>query len=391
MTAGANLADGLLQVAVPLLAVGLTTAPAGVATVAVAGRLPWLLLVLHAGVLVDRIDRRHAMLAANTARVLLFGILTLLTATGHLSIWLLSAVAFGAGVAEVVNDTAAQSILPAVVDRARLTWANGRLQAAELACNLFAGPPLGGLLLATSVILAPAAATATYLTAVGLLASLPGTFRPPGGPVRSLRHDLAEGLRALWRQGLLRTLALCAAVQNLANAALVALLPLYATTAMGLSAGGYGLLIAAAGLSGIAASTLAAPLAARMRRGRLLAVCTLGAAVGFAAPSLTARPLLVGAGFVVSAGASVVWNVVAISWRQELVADRLLGRVNASFRLFSWGALSLGAATAGVVGELVGIRPVFAIGGLLTAATAAPIALTAARHSAGQRSTPRPP
>jgi hypothetical protein len=56
--------------------------------------------------------------------------------------------------------------------------------------------------------------------------------------------------------------------------------------------------------------------------------------------------------------------------------------VNASFRLFSWGALSLGAATAGAVGELVGIRPVFAIGGLLTAATAAPIALAAARHAA---------
>src|ERR671912_2426524 len=113
-----NLADGLVKVALPLVALGYTDSPALVAGLAVALTLPWLLFALPAGALADRLDRRRAMLAANTVRAALLAALALATVAGAGSIWVLYAVALGIGAAETIYDTSAQSILPQVVPRA---------------------------------------------------------------------------------------------------------------------------------------------------------------------------------------------------------------------------------------------------------------------------------
>ena len=68
-TVATNLADAVTKVALPLLAVRLTDQPALIAAVAVLLTLPWLVTALHVGVLVDRLDRRRLMVAAETARI----------------------------------------------------------------------------------------------------------------------------------------------------------------------------------------------------------------------------------------------------------------------------------------------------------------------------------
>src|SRR3954469_24135388 len=77
-----SLADGVLKVALPLLAVGYTRSPALIAGLAFAFTLPWLLFALPAGALVDRLDRRRAMLGANLVRGGLLAAVTLLTLVG---------------------------------------------------------------------------------------------------------------------------------------------------------------------------------------------------------------------------------------------------------------------------------------------------------------------
>jgi MFS family permease len=152
-----NLADGILKVALPLVAVTLTDSPTLVAGVAFAVLLPWLLFALPAGALADRVDRRAAMLVANAARASALAVLVATVLLGQESIWALYAVALFVATAEVVYDTCAQSILPQVVPREQLSRANGRLQAAELTANEFVGPPLGGVLVATGIAVAFAA------------------------------------------------------------------------------------------------------------------------------------------------------------------------------------------------------------------------------------------
>jgi MFS family permease len=129
-----NLADGVVKVSLPLVAVTLTDSPALVAGIVVAVTLPWLLFALPAGALTDRVDRRAAMLAANTARGSALVVLVATVLLGYGSIWTLYGVALFVATAETVYDTSAQSILPQVVARERLSRANGRLQAARAGC-----------------------------------------------------------------------------------------------------------------------------------------------------------------------------------------------------------------------------------------------------------------
>ena len=169
-----NLADGLVKIALPLVAVTLTDSPGLVAGITLAVTLPWLLFALPAGALADRVDRRRAMVAANLARAAAVAVLAVPLVLGLESstaaIWALYAMALLLGTAETVYDTSAQSILPQVVPRDRLPRANGRLIAAELTANEFVGPPLGGLLVAVGI-------AAAFLTPAALWALLPAAER----------------------------------------------------------------------------------------------------------------------------------------------------------------------------------------------------------------------
>src|SRR5919106_3863061 len=168
-SAASNLADGLFFIALPLLAVRLTASPILIGGLAIASRLPWLVFVLVAGALADRLDRRTMMRNVQLFRVAIVAVLTVLALMDALSLPVLYVAAFLLGVGETLFDTAAQSIMPSVVDKEKLATANGRLYAVELVMNRFVGPPLGGLMIALSVPLVLGSSIVGYaLAALGL-------------------------------------------------------------------------------------------------------------------------------------------------------------------------------------------------------------------------------
>lgn len=363
-----NLADGVIKVALPLVAVQLTRSPLLIAGLAVAVSLPWLLFALPAGALADRLDRRRTMLGANCARAALLAGLVLAVALGVDSIWVLYAVALGVGVAETLYDTSAQSILPQVVARDQLSHANGRLFAAELTTNQFIGPPLAGYLVVVGTVAAFATPAALWAVAVAVLLLVRGTFRIDRDRRSTLRADIVEGLRYLWRHRLLRTLAVMTGVSNLAGSATMAVLVLYAvgpTSAMGLSTQGFGLLLSTVAGGSLLGALVAERIERRLGRARALAAALLAASLLVGAPAATANPLLIGSAFFVGGVGIVVANVVMVSLRQRITPDRLLGRVNGGYRLVAWGTMPLGAAAGGLVAQFLGLRPMFAIMGVV--------------------------
>jgi MFS family permease len=363
-----NLADGVLKVALPLVAVTLTDSPALVAGLVFAVLLPWLLFALPAGALADRMDRRAAMLVANVARASALAVLVATVLLGQESIWALYAVALFVATAEVVYDTCAQSILPQVVPREQLSRANGRLQAAELTANEFVGPPLGGVLVATGIAVAFAASAGLWAVAVGVLLLVQGQFRVLREHRTTIRADVAEGLRFLWRHRLLRALAVMTGLFNLATNATFAVFVLYAVgpdSAMGLSEAGYGLLFATIAGGSLLGSLVADRVERRLGRARTLTLSIFGGALTVTAPALTADPLPIAAAFLAGGVTLALWNVVAVSLRQRITPDRILGRVNSGYRLVAWGSRPLGAAAGGLIGETLGLRAVFAGAGAL--------------------------
>ena len=126
----------------PLLAASLTRDPRLVAGLAVAQRLPWLLFSLVSGALVDRLDRRRLMVRVDAARCAAVGLLGVAVLADAVSLPLLYVVFFALGTAETLFDSAAISILPAVVAREQLPRANGRLLSAQMVANELVAPPL---------------------------------------------------------------------------------------------------------------------------------------------------------------------------------------------------------------------------------------------------------
>ena len=371
-----NLADGLVKIALPLVAVTVTDSPALVAGVALAVTLPWLLFALPVGALVDRVDRRAAMVTANVARAAAVAALAVAVVLGldssAAAIWALYLVALLLGTAEVVYDTSAQSILPQLVPRDRLPRANGRLIAAELTANEFVGPPLGGLLVAAGIAAAFATPAALWAAAVGALLLLRGGFAVPREKPTTLRADVAEGLRYLWRHRLLRALAAMTGLFNFATNATFAVFVLYAVgpdSAMGLTEAAFGVLFATIAAGSLVGAILADPIIRRLGRTRSLALGVLGGVAVVGTPAVTTNALVIAAAFLAGGVTNALWNVVAVSLRQRVTPDRILGRINSSYRLVAWGTRPLGAALGGLLGELLGVRAVFAVAAALMLAT----------------------
>jgi MFS family permease len=366
-----NLADGVFKIALPLVAIGFTRSPALIAGVALAFTMPWLLFALPAGAVADRLDRRRLMVGANTVRALLLAVLVLTVLLDAGSIWALYAVAFCAGTAETIYDTAAQSILPRLVPRDQLPRANARIYAAELTANEFAGPPLAGFLAAAGVVAALTVPAGLWAVAVVALLLVPGSFRIERREPATLRADIAEGLRFLWHNRLLRTFTVITGAFNFASSATFAILVLYAVgsaSAMGLTAQAYGWLLSTVAAGGLAGSLVAERVVRWLGRARTLLFTLLSAAILVGLPGVTRNPLLIGAAFFLGGGGLIIFNVVMTSLRQSITPDRLLGRVNSSHRLVGWGTKPLGAAAGGLLGQALGLRPVFITMGLLSLA-----------------------
>lgn len=366
-----NLADGVFKVALPLVAIQYTQSPTVIAGLAFAVSLPWLLFALPAGAFADRWDRRVAMLGANGVRTLLLAALAIAVWLDVGAVWALFVVAFGVGAAETVYDTCAQSFLPKVVAREQLSTANGRLYAAELIANQFIGPPLGGVLVVLGVGAAFVTPAALWLLAIGALLFIHGSFRIERAVRTTLRADIAEGLRFLWGNPVLRTLAVMTGVSNLTINGSFAVLVLYLVgpgSAGGLTDPAFGLLLTAGAVGGLLGSVIADRIERRLGRSRSLVLTIVAGAAMAGVPALTANPLVIGGVSFVGCLTIVLWNVITVSLRQRISPDRLLGRVNSCYRLVAWGSMPLGAVLAGVLANLFGLRAVFAVMGVATLA-----------------------
>jgi MFS family permease len=384
-TAVSNVGDGVREVALPLLAAATTRDPALVAGVAFANRLPWLLLSLVSGALVDRWDRRLVMGLADAVRAALMLTLAAMVLAGAASIPVLYAVAFLLGAAETLFDNAAHAVLPSVVTRDRLEHANGRLEAAMLIGNNFVGPALGGLIfvaLAAGPFLLDGV---SFALAAGLVILMRGKFKPQRSDkeiARSLRQDIGEGVRWLWNKTFLRTLTAMAAVINLTLHATYAIFVLFALEVLGLSEAAFGLLLVAEAIGSFLGASVASRVSGRLGTGATIVVAIGLASLTNLVIGMSSNAFLVGAMLVLLSVAGVVWNILTTSLRQSIVPDRLLGRVNSAHRFLAWGAIPIGALLGGVLGRTFGLRVPFLAAAVVLALIGFAAAVMFARQAA---------
>lgn len=349
-SAVSNLGDGIGMVALPWLATLLTQDPVLIAAVATAQRLPWTLFALPAGVWTDRSDRRLMMVRADLVRVVLMG-LTLgmvLSPVQEGGIWALVLIAFLFGTAEVIRDNAAQTVLPSIVPHDALERANGQMWSAEQVTGQFIGPPLAGLLIASSIAL-PFGADASFYAISAALVWLIALPARPGGAAARFWPALVEGLAWMRANPTVLRLAVMLGIINAVFTGGMTVLVLYAQEVLGMSSAGYGLLLTLGACGGVLGGLTAPRVAGRLgMRAALLVALVLFVAVHLML-GLFASPVVAGLALFTEALGGMLWNVVTVSYRQRLIPDALLGRVNSVYRFLGWGAMPLGAMGAGAL------------------------------------------
>lgn len=364
----ANLGDAMYWIALPLLALGLGASPAQVAAVTVLLTAAWPIFGLPAGLIADRLDRRTLVVAVNAGRTAVLGVLSVLMLTGTATIGAIYGAAFLLGVGETLVDSSLAALVPATVrDDGLLGRANARLEVAQTVTNQFVGPPLAGLLAAAGLAWVTGSGAALYLVTIPLLWAMRGRYRVGRPAVRErFVPAVTAGLRFLWHHRLLRSLTLITTAMNVFWSAWLATLVVYAVAPgpVGLNPAGYGLLLTAMAVGGVAGAALVEPLRRRLGDRRVLALDVVGTILLIGTPAITADPLAIGAAMLVGGAGSAVWRVICAVLRQRLTPADLLGRVSSASRAISWGVLPFGAALGGALAELWGIRAVFVVGGL---------------------------
>ena len=387
-----TLGDGVRQVAMPLLAARLTRDPRLVSLVTIAGSAPWLAFSLVAGALVDRWDRRRVMWIADAFRTVVVGAFTAAVATGHASIALIAAVSFLLGTAETLFDNASQSILPSIVGRDRLASANSRLYSGQIVGMQFVGPPVGGVLFAAAAFSPFAADGTSFLLASLLVLSIRGAYREVRddalGP-RRLRSEISEGVRWLAHHRVLRTLAVMLGTWNFLSSATGAVAVLWALEVLGLDARGFGLLFFGFAAGSLLGSFAASAVTRRLGEGRALYLSLSLGVVSNLVAWWTRSPYVAGAALAVTGFAVLVWNVITVSLRQEIIPSHLLGRVNSVYRFLGWGSMPAGAAFGGLLAAAFGLRSPFlaagivvGVGGLLMSRAVTSATIAEARRAA---------
>jgi MFS family permease len=349
--------------AVPLIAaLTLEATPWQMGLLSAAGGAPILLVGLFAGVWVDRMRRRPVMIAMDLGRAALLLIVPLAAMTGVLRIEILYAVLLMTGALTVLFDVANMSLLPSLVTPDRIVEGNSKLQSTSAAAQV-AGPSVGGVLV--SLMTAPFAlmvdALSFLISAAFIARTRVAEAVPKGGDGRAgIVGEITEGVRVVIDDRVLRALAGASATTILFGRMFMAVYVLYMTRVLGLSAVGVGLIFATGGVGSLAGSVVAERLARRFGPGPTM----IGAQAAFGLAGMLvplavlvpswALPMIVASEFASWMAILVYW-VNAISVRQAITPDRVLGRVNATMRFLAGGANPIGAVIGGALGGMIGV------------------------------------
>jgi MFS family permease len=357
-----SLGTSCTQFAFPLLIVGLTRSIAAAGLAYSLGQLPYVLLSLPAGVLVDRWPRKRVMLLCTFCLMVCVASipLALFLTSGPLRLLLLYAIAFGLGAISLFYELAKLAALAWVVPKSQLPTAVAQNEFVYGSCSLL-GPALGSLLFSITRLL-PFVTDA--LSSLILLSSLLSIRSPMQDERRTEHHHLLlevrEGLTWVWSQKVIRSIFLISSYINFTITASV-LLILAIMQQQHIPSVLYGLIAAAGGVGNLLGTALCPPLQRRIRFGLALGCALIVFVLLWPLYGFITTPLLLGAVFAGIALADSIRAIFMDSYRFAIVPDALQGRVNGVYRLIVFSVLTIGSSAIGLSLEHLGILPTVGI------------------------------
>jgi MFS family permease len=367
-----NLADGILIAAAPLLAISLTDSTVLISAVGAMVMLPWLLFAIPIGVLVDRVDRRFILAGANATRSAVVGVLALLIATDHVTIYWLLVASFVIGVCEVAADTTAQSLIPQILEEKNFEKGNSRLQISETVIQGFVGAPISGFIYAIAI------ALPFFINSLGLAVASLLALSIPIKYLQDVRKDDVEkekkkfvadmkfGIRYLFNEKVLRRLVVTTASIGVCYSMGTATMVLFIIKELELPKQLFGVILTIQSLGAISGAFMAPRLSKKFGRSTVMTFgITTSSLVlllnGFAPNIYFYVALATFGAFAVSQ-----WNILLMATYQTVIPNELYGRIHGTRRTLVWGMMPIGSLLGGVLAHYSLRLPMYVGGAVAT-------------------------
>ena len=365
-----NLADGILAVAAPLLAITLTKNPVLISMLSALVMLPWLFFAIPIGALVDRVDRRILLASANAFRCVIAALIALSISTDTMTIYLLFLATFLIGICEVAADTSSQSLIPQILDNSQFERGNSRLQISETVVQGFIGTPISGILYAVAIYLPFIANSLGFLVAAILTAFIPVKFLQdlrevsPEKTKSSFLSEIKFGVKYLYAHKLLRRIVLVTASIGFCYSISISTIILFITQELALKPAFFGIALSIQALGAILGGLLAPALSKRFGRSQVMAVCIFLSSLfvlleGFAPNIYVWITLATLGSFTISN-----WNILLMSMYQNIIPQDLFGRIHGARRTIVWGLMPFGSLIGGFLAN-AGLRTPLIVGGIV--------------------------
>jgi len=365
-----NLSDGILIAAAPLLAISLTDSTVLISAIGAMVMLPWLLFAIPIGVLVDRIDRRFILAGANATRSAVVGVLALLIATDHVTIYWLLVASFVIGVCEVAADTTSQSLIPQILEEKNFEKGNSHLQISETVIQGFVGAPISGFIYAIAI------ALPFFINSLGLAVASLLALSIPIKYLQDIRHDDIEiekkkfvadmkfGIRYLFNEKVLRRLVVTTASIGVCYSMGTATMVLFIIKELELPKQLFGVILTIQSLGAISGAFMAPRLSKKFGRSRVMTFgITSSSAVlllqGFSPNIYIFVALATFGAFAVSQ-----WNILLMATYQTVIPNELYGRIHGTRRTLVWGMMPIGSLLGGVLAHYSLRLPMY-VGGVI--------------------------
>jgi MFS family permease len=333
--------------------------------------LPFALFSLHAGVLLDRVRKLPVIIAADVGRGISLLAIPVTAWFGVLSMEILFAVGFLCGMQNVVGGAAYQVLLAQMAGRKRLVEANAKVTLGETSAALIGPGIAGGLIHVLTAPFAIALDAMTFFASARMLRR----SKAPNDVARDgvnggVWREIGEGLKLVWGNRTLWGLAWLAGIWQFLHHMQVAVLILFATRELGLSAGAIGLAFVFGGAGCVLASASAERLSARFGIGPVIVHGLILSAFGWQAYGLIGGPpwlagLLLGMAMLVFDFGAILYAINYLSLRQAITPDRLLGRMTATMRFVTVASAPIGSLVGGALASQIGLRSTLLVVGVL--------------------------
>jgi len=337
--------------------------------------LPWLLFAIPIGVMVDRVDRRFILAGANATRSAVVGVLAVLIATDHVTIYWLLAASFIIGVCEVAADTTSQSLIPQILEEKNFEKGNSRLQISETVIQGFVGAPISGFIYAIAI------ALPFFINSLGLAVAALLALSIPIKYLQDVRKDDVEkekkkfvadmkfGIRYLYNEKVLRRLVVTTASIGVCYSMGTATMVLFIIKELELPKQLFGVILTIQSLGAISGAFMAPRLSKKFGRSTVMTFgITSSSAVllinGFAPNIYFYVTLATFGAFAVSQ-----WNILLMATYQTVIPTELYGRIHGTRRTLVWGMMPLGSLLGGVLAHFSLRLPMF-VGGAIASAIA---------------------